>query len=112
MKLLLDECVPRRLTRDFAEHETSTVNEAGFKGLKNGELLRAASAAGFEALISVDQNLAYQQNLKTLPLAILILVAKRNKYETLAPLVPQTLATLKTIQKGEVVHIEAADIPQ
>jgi predicted nuclease of predicted toxin-antitoxin system len=66
MKLLLDECVPRPLKRDFQLHETHTVSEAGFTGLKNGALLRAAANAGFEVLITVDQNLIHQQNLTTL----------------------------------------------
>ena len=57
MKLLLDECVPRRLKRDFPQHEVSTVIEAGFQGLKNGLLLQSAANAGFEVLITVDQNL-------------------------------------------------------
>lgn len=105
MKLLLDECVPRRLKRDFQTHDVATVIEAGFQGLKNGRLLQSAASAGFEVLITVDQNLTYQQNLKTLPLAILILIAARNKYELLAPLVPQALIALQSIRAGEVVRI-------
>ena len=105
MKLLLDECVPRRLKSDFHQHEVSTVVEAGFQGLKNGILLESAADAGFKVLITVDQNLAYQQNLKTLPLAVLVLVTPRNKYELLAPLVPQALSALQSIRMGEVVHI-------
>lgn len=105
MKLLLDECVPRRLKRDFTQHEVSTVIEAGFQGLKNGRLLQSAANIGFEVLITVDQNIIYQQNLKTLPLAVLILIVPRNKYELLAPLVPQTLTALQSIRIGEVVYI-------
>lgn len=105
MKLLLDECVPRRLKRDFLQHEVSTVIEAGFQGLKNGRLLQSAANIGFEVLITVDQNIIYQQNLKTLPLAVLILIAPRNKYELLAPLVPQALTALQGIRIGEVVYI-------
>ena len=62
MKLLLDECVTRHLKREFANHEVHTVEEAGFKGLENGNLLRAASGI-YDVLITVDQNLPYQQNL-------------------------------------------------
>ena len=105
MKLLLDECVPRRLKRDFQAHEVSTVVEEGFQGLKNGRLLQSAAAAGFAAFITVDQNLTYQQNLKTLPLAVLVLIAPRNKYELLAPLVPQALIALQSIRAGEVVRL-------
>jgi predicted nuclease of predicted toxin-antitoxin system len=105
MKLLLDECVPRRLKRDFPQHEVSTVIEAGFQGLKNGHLLKSAASAGFEVLITVDQNLTYQQNLLALPLAVIVLVVQHNKYELLALLVPQALAALQSIHVGEVVRI-------
>ena len=62
MKLLLDECVTRHLKREFVNHEVYTVEQAGFKGLENGHLLKAA-AGSYEVLITVDRNLPYQQNL-------------------------------------------------
>ena len=102
MKVLLDECVTRYLKRDFTGHEVFTVEEAGLKGLKNGLLLQAASGK-YDALVTVDQNLQYQQNLKTLAMAIIVLKAKRNTYPMLRPLVPQVLETFKTIKPGEIV---------
>ena len=77
MKLLLDECVTRHLKRDLADHEVHTLEEAGFKGLENGDLLKAASGV-YEVLITVDRNLPHQQNIAGLNIAILILAAKRN----------------------------------
>ena len=107
MKVLLDECVTRKLKRDFQGHKVHTVDDAGFKGLKNGDLLHAASAQ-YDVLITVDQNLQYQQNLKALNLAVLVLAAKRNTYEVLHPLMDQALAALKEIKPGEVVIIKAS----
>ena len=72
MKLLLDECVVRDLKKDLVGHEVSTVVEAGFGGLENGALLRAASRQ-YDALITVDLNLPFQQNITLLPIAVLIL---------------------------------------
>lgn len=106
MKLLLDECVTRSLRRDFGGHEVHTVQDAGLKGLENGELLKAASGV-YEVLITVDQNIPYQQNLGGLPIAILILAAKRNSYAQLKPLMPRALAALQTIRPGEIIRIEA-----
>jgi predicted nuclease of predicted toxin-antitoxin system len=57
MKVLLDECVTRHLKRDFTGHEALTVDEAGFKGLKNGQLLQAASGQ-YDVLVTVDQNIS------------------------------------------------------
>ena len=108
MKLLLDECVTRLLRRDLVGHDVYTVDEAGFKGLKNGALLRLAASDGFEALITVDQNLAHQQNIKSSGIAVVILVAKKNTYDALKPLVPEALEALNKISPGEVVKVQAA----
>ena len=105
MKLLLDECVTRFLKRDLVGREVHTVEEAGFKGLENGDLLRAATGT-YDALITVDQNLPYQQNVAGLDIAILVLAAKRNSYARLKPLLPQALNVLKTIKLGEVIRVD------
>jgi len=108
MKLLLDECVPRPLKREFVGHEVKTAREAGLAGLKNGQLLRAAEA-DFDVLITVDKSIPHQHNVKALQLAVLVLSAKRNKYELLKPLIPRALASLESIQPGSVIRIESAD---
>lgn len=106
MKLLLDECLPRKLKREFAGHDIFTIDEAGFKGLKNGVLIQSASAADFDVLISVDKNIEHQQNKVDLPLAILILSAKNNRIESLLPLIPEALEILEIINIGEIITIE------
>jgi predicted nuclease of predicted toxin-antitoxin system len=106
MKLLLDECVTRYLKRELTGHEVQTVDEAGLKGLKNGELLRAASGI-FDVLITVDKNISLQQNVRGLNIAILILVARKNSIEALAPLVPQALAILPQLAPGEIAQINS-----
>jgi predicted nuclease of predicted toxin-antitoxin system len=104
MRLLLDECMPHRLKREFVGHDVKTVREAGFAGLKNGALLRAANAS-FDVLITVDRNMPYQQNLRGLNIAIMILITKSNRYDDLKPRVPQALQALKSVQPGSVVRI-------
>ncbi len=106
MKLLLDECTPKRLKKDFVRHEVFTVDEAGFKGLKNGKLLRNASDNGFEVLITVDQNIEHQQNLMLLPISVLILVSKSNRYEDLKLLIDDALDALTRLKKNELVRVE------
>jgi len=97
MRVLLDECVTRYLRRDFAGHEVLTVEEAGFKGLRNGRLLQAASGH-FDVLLTVDQNLQYQQNLNSLK-------AQRSTYPMLKPLMPKVLECLEDIKPGELVVV-------
>ena len=106
MKLLLDECIVRDLKRDLPGHEVSTVVEAGFGGLENGELLRAASTH-YDVLITVDRNLPFQQNIASLQIAVLILMGTGITYVDLKPLVPQVLKTLPGVQPGRIYHIGA-----
>jgi len=63
MKILLDECIPRKLKNSFPGHECQTVPEAGLAGQKNGLLLSLAEGAGFDLFITIDKGLQYQQNL-------------------------------------------------
>ena len=104
MKLLLDECTPERLRFDFLGHEVLTVRQAGLNGLKNGALLRVASDR-FDVLITVDQNIPSQQNLSDLSIAIVIMVARSNRYPDLRILVPKVLDAIASIRDGEVVRI-------
>ena|SRR5437762_3637575 len=104
MRVLLDECVTRYLKRDLVGHEVDAVEEAGFKGLKNGRLLQAASGR-YDVLITVDQNLRYQQNLSTLAIAVIVLRARRSTYAMLEPLIPRALEVLATIKVGELVVV-------
>src|SRR5688500_9351864 len=104
MKLLLDECVTNYLKPEFVGHDVSTIDDAEFKGLKNGKLLEAA-AANFDVLVTVDQNLRFQQNLKNLSISILVLKARRSAYPFLKPLIPKALEALENIQIGDVVVV-------
>lgn len=104
MKLLLDECVTNYLKPEFIGHEVSTIDEAGFKGMKNGKLLAAASGR-FDVLVTVDQNLRFQQNLENFSIAILVLRARRSTYPFLKPLMPTALEELKAIAPGNVVVV-------
>ena len=104
MRVLLDECVTRYLKPEFSGHDVFTVEDAGFKGLKNGRLLEAASGK-FDVLVTVDQNIRFQQNLKTLGLAIILVAALRSTLAILKPLMPKVLQILTTIKPGEIVVV-------
>lgn len=106
MRILLDESLPRRLALELSGHEVQTVQKKGWAGLKNGELLRRASLE-FEALVTGDQNIEYQQNLSKLSLGIVVLVAPNNRIETLRPLVPKLLEVLATIEPGRLARVSA-----
>ncbi len=76
----------------------------GWSGKQNGELLRLA-ADGFDVLLTGDRNLEHQQNLITLPISVIVLVAPTNRIESLAPLVPELLELLEALPPRRLVHI-------
>ena len=104
MRLLLDECVPARLRRALPSHQVSTVVLEGWSGIKNGKLL-ALAAPGFDAFITVDKNLPYQQNATTLPIAVFVLDALSNELPYLLPLIPALEARLAKLVKGSFVTV-------
>lgn len=105
MQILLDECVPRPLKREFSRYSVRTVVEMGWSGTKNGELLKRMKQAGFTILITTDQNLRYQQNLEQAGVAIVVMVAPTNRLPDLIPLVPGVYAVLETIVPGQVIEV-------
>jgi hypothetical protein len=96
VRVLLDESLPRPLAKLLVGHDVRTVRQAGWVGLENGELLSRAASA-FDVVITADQNIEYQQNLATLPIAVVVLVADTNRIESLEPLVPELLIVRETI---------------
>ena len=106
MRILLDECLPKKLKREFAGHTIFTIQEMGWSGVKNGELLRRAETR-FDVWITADQNIEFQQDLSRFDIAIAVLVAPRNKLETLLPLISQLHEALQTIQPRQIVYIDS-----
>jgi hypothetical protein len=107
MKVLVDECLPKKLKREVVADEVKTVPEVGWASKKNGELLRLAQL-DFDVLLTNDQNLEHQQNLKRFDLAFVVLVALTNDIEDLKPLMPAANEAIRTIQPGEIRYIVAS----
>ncbi len=105
MRVLIDECLPRKLRLLLVGHETVTVTQAGWMGIKNGKLLELAQD-GFDVFITIDQNLAAQQHLPKFKIAVIVIEANSNELEQLVPLVPKLLELLAKPISG--VHRLAA----
>ena len=101
---LLDESLPRPLGLALIGHDVSTVQQESWTSLSNGALLRKA-ATRFDVLMTADQNIEFQQNLATLPLAVVVLIADSNRLESLKPLVPDVLELLKTLSPKTLVRV-------
>ena len=104
MRILLDESLPRELRDDLPGHAVKTLTEVGWSGVRNGELLRRA-AENFDVFVTADQNLQYQQNLAALPVAVVVLVARNNRIQSLQPLVPALLARLASLAPRSLTRI-------
>ncbi len=108
MKVLLDESVPRRLASSFpGSFETRTVQQMGWAGFGNGELLRLAVDGGFDALVTVDQGFEYQQNVDDLPMPVVIMTAGRTRLQELRPLVAEVIAVLSSDLQRRIYHVVA-----
>ena len=101
MRVLLEECVPRRLRDELPGHDVPTVPEMGWASQENGALLVLATGK-FEVFITTDQRLSYQQAVSKLSIGVIVLIAKRNKLRFLQPLVPPLRRALTDARPGEV----------
>ena len=106
MRILLDEDLPRRLAELLVGHEVSTVQRSGWSGIRNGQLLGLA-AAQFDVFLTMDRNLEFQQNLATLPIAVLVVEAVSNRLEDLKPIVPAILNELNHVLPRSLRRIGA-----
>ena len=108
MRVLLDECLPRKLKDSLNGHEVTTVQERGWSSKKNGELLRLMNDS-IDVFLTSDQNLRYQQDLSNIRYRIIVLVARDNRLPTLQPLMPQVQQALPHMLPGAVMEIGAKD---
>lgn len=104
MKILLDECLDRRLARDITGHEVKTVPQMGWATSKNGELLALAEKE-FDIFVTVDRNLSFQQHLPRYNIAIIVLRARSNRLHDLRPLVPKLLDMLPMARRGKALWV-------
>lgn len=106
MKLLLDENIPKKTNTQFPGHEVLRVEQMGWKGKENGELLELLVQDGFDGFVTLDQNLRYQQNLKKYPVVIFLLKARDSKPATVQSLLDKLRQELGKGLKAQVVEIE------
>jgi predicted nuclease of predicted toxin-antitoxin system len=105
MKLLLDECLPRKLKNHLPGIECQTVPEAGLAGRKNGELLSLAERAGFSALLTIDRGIEFEQNLRRRKIAVVLIHARSSRLDDLLPHAPEILRVLGSIRRGQLVKV-------
>lgn len=105
MRVLIDESLPVELADELPGIDVTTVHAQRWLRLRNGVLLRAAVAAGFSVILTGDQDLQYQQNLRKIGIGAVVVFGIRNRIEELRPLIPRILAALNTVKSGEVIEV-------
>lgn len=105
MKILLDECVPRKLKQHFPNFEIKTVSEMGWSGIKNGKLLTLAVENKFEMFLTIDKNLRYQQTMERYEISIVVMDIVRSKISLMKLLIPQIMELSKNIEKHKIYEI-------
>lgn len=104
MRVLLDECLPRKAKQCFDGFDITTVPEQGWAGLTNGKLL-AAITGNFDFFVTVDRNLQFQQRILNLDFGVIVVAAKSNRFEDLRSHLERAKAFLLTENVGKVVLI-------
>jgi predicted nuclease of predicted toxin-antitoxin system len=106
MKILLDECVTKRLKDHLKEYEVLTVRELNLSGIKNGKLMTFCVENNFDILLTIDKNLMFQQNLDQYPLTIVILNSRTSKIEELVTFLPSFKSQINNLQRQKAYIIE------
>lgn len=104
MKVVLDECLPRRLLRHLSDHIVTTVPRQGWAGVTNGDLLELVESE-FDVLLTMDSNIVHQQNLSNLHICLVVLHGPNSRYETLQPLLPEIKQAISQAKPGAVTHL-------
>ena len=99
MRVLLDECVDRRILRRLAGHQVTTVSKCGWAGIMNGRLLALAEKE-FDVFGTMDRNFSFQQSLTKSGIALVVLRAYSNRLGDLLPPVPEIVAAISSAKPG------------
>jgi hypothetical protein len=108
VKVLFDANTPAPLCRFLRGHDVVRADELGWEGLENGDLLGAAERAGFDLLLTCDQNIRYQQNLAGRKLALLVLSS--NHWPTLRRVAARIASAVDFVQSGQIVRVDIAKL--
>ena len=104
MRVLLDENLPKRLRKNLPGVMALTVQQQGWAGVQNGQLLKLAEAAGFAVLVTADKNLKYQQVMADRKIAIVVLPS--NQVSVIMTMVEQLNSVLQSIKPSDFVELE------
>jgi predicted nuclease of predicted toxin-antitoxin system len=104
MRILIDECIPRKFKSSLSLHDCQTVPEAGLAGKKNGELLGLAEGR-YDVFVTLDKGLEFQQNLVSRKIAVVLIRSKSNRLVDVQQHALACLAAIQSIQPGQLLRV-------
>jgi hypothetical protein len=104
VRIILDECVPRRFGALLTGHAVITLPRAGWAGVKNGRLLTLIDGA-YDVFITLDKNLAWQNTASGLGFAVVVLKARSNRIADIAQLAPEVRKALPLLKPGDLINL-------
>jgi predicted nuclease of predicted toxin-antitoxin system len=110
MRILIDNCVPRKFARLISGHEVTHARQLGWHELENGDLIAAAELADFQAMVTTDKNLQYQQNMAGRKISIVVLAPRLVFFENLEPLIGQLSLILAELTEGSFIVIKPENL--
>jgi hypothetical protein len=105
LRILIDESLPVKFAALLPNHDVSTVRQQRWRGLRNGVLLRTAVDHGFQLLISADKNMRYQQNVRAIGIALIVIIGIRTTMTNLRLLLPKILTAIDAVETGKVIEV-------
>jgi hypothetical protein len=106
MKVLLDECVTKKLKSHLTDVEVFTVVEKGWSGVKNGKLLEQCVSNHFDILLTIDKNMMFQQKIEKYSITVVVFNSLTSKLEELVLFVPSFLRQINQLEKNKAYLIE------
>ena len=106
MKILLDECVTKKLKTSLSSHETVTVNEMGWNGVKNGNPLSLCTENNFDVLLTIDKNMMFQHHIANYNITVVIFNSSSSKTEELIKFIPVFERQVKQFKKKKAYLID------
>jgi len=106
MKILLDECITKRLKPHLKDFNVFTVSELGLSGIKNGKLMSFCAENNFDILLTIDKNLMFQQNLEKYSIKIIVLNCFTSKIEELITFLPSFRKRINNMEMHKAYLID------
>ncbi|RUM69577.1 MAG: hypothetical protein DSZ09_00995 [Sulfurovum sp.] len=105
MKIVIDECLPKRMTQFFKKDSAYTVPQIGLNGSKDTELLEELDKRGIDVFVTIDGNIEYQQQFINRTFGTVVIISVSNRFNDLLHLKDKILEAVDSVSHGKIEHV-------